>query len=86
MISLLFEYVKIDSEGFSLHKEQTDIVELLRENIALSYPDFERKGIEMDLDIPEECIYWNLDKIQFSRALANLLNNELRHVEQGGRW
>lgn len=83
LISLLFEYVKIDSEGFSLHKEQTDIVELLRENIALSYPDFERKGIEMDLEIPEECIYWDLDRIQFSRALANLLNNELRHVERG---
>lgn len=84
LISLLFEYVKIDSEGFSLHRERTDIVELLRENIALSYPDFERKGIGMELDIPEECIFWDLDRIQFSRALANLLNNELRHVEKGG--
>ena len=84
LISLLFEYVKIDSEGFSLHRERTDIVELLRENIALSYPDFERNGIGMELDIPEECIFWDLDRIQFSRALANLLNNELRHVEKGG--
>ncbi len=83
LITLLFEYVKIDSQGFTLHKERTDIVELLRENIALSYPDFERKGIEMELYIPEECIYWELDQIQFSRAVANLLNNELRHVEQG---
>lgn len=85
LITLLFEYVKIDSEGFCLHKEQTDIVELLRENIALFYSDFERKGIEMELDIPEERIMWDLDKIQFSRALANLLNNELRHVERGER-
>ena len=38
----------------------------------------------MELDIPEECIFWDLDRIQFSRALANLLNNELRHVEKGG--
>lgn len=85
LISLLFEYVKIDSEGFSLHKERMDIVELLRENVALFYSDFERKGIEIVLDIPEECILWDLDRIQFSRALANLLNNELRHVEQGER-
>lgn len=83
LLSLLFEYVKIDSEGFSLHKERLDIVELLRENIALFYSDFERKGIEMELDIPEECILWELDRIHFSRVLANLLNNELRHVEKG---
>ena len=83
LISLLFEYVKIDSEGFSLHKESVDIVELLRENVALYYSDFERKGIEVELDIPEQCIWWKVDKIQFSRAVANLLTNELRHVEQG---
>lgn len=84
LISLLFEYVKIDSEGFGLHKEKMDIVEVLRENIALFYADFERKGIEVCLDIPEERIMWDLDKIQFSRVIANLLNNELRHVEKGG--
>ena len=83
LITLLFEYVKIDSEGFSLHKERADIVEVLRENVALFYADFERKGIEVELDIPEQCIWWEIDKIQFSRAVANLLNNELRHVEKG---
>jgi len=83
LISLLFEYVKIDSEGFCLHKEKTDIVESLRENVALFYADFERKGIEVELDIPEQRIWWQIDRIQFSRALANLLSNELRHVEQG---
>ena len=83
LITLLFEYVKIDSEGFSLHKERADILEVLRENVALFYADFERKGIEVELDIPEQCIWWEIDKIQFSRAVANLLNNELRHVEKG---
>ena len=83
LLSLLFEYVKIDSEGFTLHKEQVDIAEFLRETVAQFYSDFERKGIELELDIPEKCIMWELDRIHFSRALANLLNNELRHVEKG---
>lgn len=83
LLSLLFEYVKIDSEGFTLHKESLDVVELLRENIALFYLDFERKGIQVELDIPEERILWELDRMYFSRALTNLLNNELRHVEKG---
>lgn len=84
LISLLFEYVKIDSEGFSLHREKTDIVEFVRENIALFYADFERKDIELVIDLPESCIWWQIDKLQFARALANLFNNGLRHVEKGG--
>ena len=34
LIELLFEYVKIDSEGFKLEKEEYDLIELLRENGA----------------------------------------------------
>lgn len=83
LIGVFFEYVKIDSEGFTLHKEKLDLAELFRENIALFYADFERKGIEVQLDIPEETVFWELDRIQFSRALSNLISNELRHVEQG---
>lgn len=84
LISLLFEYVKLDSEGFSLHRERVDVAELLRENVALFYADFERKGMEPVLDIPEEAVWWEVDRLQFSRALANLFNNELRHVGSGG--
>lgn len=83
LISLLFEYVKIDSEGFVLHKQKTDIIEVVRENVAMVYADFERKGIELYLDIPEECVWWEIDRLQFSRAMENLLNNDLRHVEPG---
>lgn len=83
LISLLFEYVKIDSEGFVLHKQKADIIEVVRESVAMVYADFERKGIELYLDIPEECVWWEIDKLQFSRAMENLLNNDLRHVEAG---
>lgn len=54
LITLLFEYVKMDSDGFSLHKEKADLGELLRENIALLYSDFEENDIELEIDIPEQ--------------------------------
>lgn len=85
LISVLFEYVKIDSEGFTLQKKYMDVVEVFRENIALFYSDYERKGIEVVIDLPEERILYPIDKIQFSRALANLLSNALRHVDAGER-
>lgn len=85
LISVLFEYVKIDSEGFTLHKKYMDVVEVVRENIALFYSDYERKGIEVVIDLPEERVLCAIDKIQFSRAIANLLSNALRHVNKGGK-
>lgn len=79
LINLLFEYVKLDSSGFTLNKEKADLGELLRENIALLYPDFEEKGMELEIDIPETEVTLYIDKIQFSRAVANILTNTVKY-------
>lgn len=83
LINLLFDYVKLDSEGFVLNKKQIDLTELLRENAALAYSDLEEKGMELDIHIPEKpCFIW-LDPIQFSRVITNLLVNAMRHNDPG---
>ena len=83
LIHLLFEYVKLDSEGFSLDRKETDLSELLRENAALIYADFEDAGMEFEIDIPEEVVPVSVDPIQFSRVITNLLNNAMKHNERG---
>ncbi len=83
LITLLFEYVKLDSEGFVLHKQPGDVAELLRENAALLYADFEAKGIELLVDISEEKFPYEMDKIQMSRAVGNILTNMIRYNEKG---
>ena len=83
LIGLLFEYVKLDSEGFSLKKEETDLAELLREAVASLYTDFEEKGMELSLSIPEEPGLLLLDPVQFSRAIRNLLTNAIKHNPSG---
>ena len=83
LITLLFEYVRLDSDNFSLKKTKVDIAELLRENAALLYADVEEKGMEFEIDIPEESYEITLDKLQFSRVITNLINNALKHNEAG---
>lgn len=83
LITLLFEYVRLDSDNFSLKKTKVDIAELLRENAALLYADVEEKGMEFEIDIPEESYEIELDKLQFSRVITNLINNALKHNEAG---
>ncbi len=79
LITLLFDYVRLDSESFSLRKEKIDVSELLRENAALLYADVEAKQMEFEIEIPEESIILNIDKLQFSRVITNLINNALKH-------
>ena len=83
LINLLYEYVKLDSDSFSLKKEEIDLAEFLRENAALLYSDVEEKGMELVVDIPETPCVVEIDPLQMSRVITNLINNSIRHNEPG---
>ncbi|MCF0146707.1 MAG: HAMP domain-containing histidine kinase [Eubacterium sp.] len=83
LITLLFQYVKMDSEGFALKKERADMAEIVLQIAASAYTDIEESGRELDVDIPEEAIYAQLDIAQFTRAVTNLVNNAIRHTDPG---
>ncbi len=85
LITLLFEYVKLDSEGYALQKEKGDFAELVRENTALLYADFEEKQMQVDIQLPEEPVPYEMDKLQMGRAVTNLLTNAIRYGKQGGK-
>lgn len=85
LIQLLFDYVKLDSEGFSLNRQQVDIYELVRECGAIQYSDIEDAGMELEVNIPEEDMKLSVDKIQLSRVITNLITNAIKHNEKGDR-
>ena len=79
IVNLLFDYVKLDSEGYSLVKKTTNLTELVREVVALNYTDIEDAGDELDIGIPDGPIDIEADKMQFSRVITNLLVNAVKH-------
>lgn len=83
LITLLFDYVKLDSEGFELKKEEKDLSELLRECVAGIYMDAEDKGMALEVVIPEKQCMAQIDPMQFTRAVINLLVNAVKHNPQG---
>lgn len=85
LIGFLFDYTKLDSEGFSLHKEKLDICELVRECAATLFPDMEKAGMDTDIDIPEEKCILEADRLQLSRVISNLINNAIKHNSPGTR-
>lgn len=83
LVSLLFEYVKLDSAGYELKKTTEDLCEVVRGCVAKLYTDFEEKNMEMDINIPDESIWVRIDKLQFERSINNILLNTIKHNPEG---
>ncbi len=83
LISILFEYAKLNSTGFRLQKSTADASEFLRRTAAQLYPDVEQAGMELIPEIPNQVELRTFDSIQFSRVIINLVNNAIKYNSQG---
>ena len=83
IVTMLFDYVKLDSLGYSITKSKTDLCELVRECVADHYTDMENSGCEPEIDIPENEIFIDADRMQFGRVINNLITNAIKHNPDG---
>ncbi len=83
LITMLFEFVKLDSDGFQLHREPLDLAELVRENVIMLLEDYDEKNIDLEIDIPDDSCMVLADRIQMSRVVTNLLTNSIRYIDKG---
>lgn len=83
MITELFEYSKLGSEGFRLNKEKFDLHELLLRVAAEIYTDMEDAGMIFEVEMPDEPVIVYADRGQVTRAFSNLLVNAMRHNPRG---
>jgi len=83
LITMLFEYVRVGSEGFALSRKKIDLNAFLIAIIADLYPDLEGAGIGTDIDIPEEQFFISADELHLKRVIENLIINVIRHNPPG---
>lgn len=83
LIDDLFRFSKMDDSEFKLNKQPSDIVEFLREVIALNYGEIEIKEIELDINLPQEEIIYSFDKVELDRALTNIITNMVKYNPKG---
>lgn len=83
VVAMLLDYVKLDSEGFTIKRARIDICELVRSCCAFCYTDIETASDELDVNIPEHPIYISADNLQLSRVVTNLIVNAIKHNPSG---
>ncbi|QWU18171.1 HAMP domain-containing histidine kinase [Paenibacillus sophorae] len=84
LIDNLLSYNLLASGRVKLSPERKDILRLLRESAAAWYPIWIKEGMEVDIELEGEPLYWEVDEIWFRRVLDNLHQNIVRHAKGGG--
>ena len=83
LVSSVFDYTKLGSENFTLQREPTDLPQLLLNEAAVAYTDIEDAGMHFSVHVPEDRCVIDADKLQFSRLVANLIANAIKHNGPG---
>lgn len=84
LIDNLLSYTLIAAGRYPMRLEETDILRVVRTAAAQWYPVFEKEGMEVDADLQDEALIWNVDREWFVRILDNLFQNAVRHAKAGG--
>ncbi|MBS5883939.1 MAG: HAMP domain-containing sensor histidine kinase [Clostridium sp.] len=82
LVNELFIFTKLDSVDYKLNIKQKDICEFLREVVALYYGEIEEAEFNLEIDIPEDPIYYEFDAKELERAICNLIINSLKYNER----
>ncbi|MBD2872441.1 HAMP domain-containing histidine kinase [Paenibacillus sp. IB182493] len=83
LIDNLLTYTLMTSGKYPLRLDRLDVLRLVRESAAAWYPLWEQEGIEPDINLPDEPLFWRVDKEGFRRVLDNLYQNIVRHARSG---
>ncbi|MBU5670596.1 HAMP domain-containing histidine kinase [Paenibacillus sp. MSJ-6] len=84
LIDHLLSYNLLTSGRYSMKPEELDVLRIVRLSAAAWYPLWEKAGMEIHIELPEEPLIWRIDEQGFRRVLDNLFQNTIRHARSGG--
>ena len=76
----LFRYSVVTSSQ-ELKPERMDVVMALEESLLSFYAVMQEKGIQPEIDLPEEPVYRELDAGAVNRIFANIISNALKYSD-----
>lgn len=85
LINNFFDLAKLESGDKILRTNKINLCEICRKNMFVFYNTIQKEGIDVNINIPEEPIYYNGDEEAMNRVLKNLIDNAIKYGG-GGKY
>lgn len=84
LIDHLLSYNLLSSGRYKVTRVNQDVLRIVRSSAAAWYPLWEKNQLEVDINLPDTPLLWEVDEQGFRRVLDNLFQNLIRHAGSGG--
>ncbi len=85
MVEELLDFARMESGRFNLMMEPMDLTAELEETLYMYHETFKKKNIRLEYTQNDEDIWINGDQERLKQVFFNILDNAVKHGEQGGR-
>lgn len=85
LINELVDISRLEALALPRPKETLDIAMVIKECLDPLYKQALKKGVDIELDIPEDLPEPTIDSFRFPWVITNLVGNALRYTGQGGK-
>jgi len=83
LINDVLDLSRIDAARMPIHREPSDLREIIREAVETASDLFRGKDLDLRVELPPDLPLLNLDRTRIRQVLLNLLNNAARFTEHG---
>jgi signal transduction histidine kinase len=83
LLENLLTYTLLSSGKHPLKIKTIDVIEELRHTIAEWYPILEKEDFQVNVNLPDRTLNWNVDPLWLRCIFENLLQNVIRYAKSG---
>lgn len=84
LVDSMFAYSKLNTADYQISCKTIDLGGVVRDLVALNYEEFEKREIDLAIEIQEEPMPCLLDEKEMKRAINNLIVNAYKHNQDSG--
>lgn len=84
LMNKFFDLVKIESDDYAIPLSRIAINEICRKSVLEFFELLQGKGLQVEIDIPEQPYYILGNEEALNRILSNLISNAIQYGSDGG--
>ncbi len=81
----VLDFARIEDGDLELREEEIDLADLMTRLVALSSARADAAGIDLELNLPDENIFFTADERLLKQALGAVISNAIKFNREGGR-